>query len=119
MSQYTIYQSVPESILDRNAKTYHQRKKLLFILMSKQDTFIKSVDLSIQSGYGTHGNSVQMRYDINDMQLEGIPILASREGFCYTRDLDKWSEYYDNIKKRIQGLQRKLDAINQIMAGLE
>ena len=69
-------------------------------------------------GISSQDTAVRVRNIITILLERGIPIVATSAGFCYTTEPCMIAKYEENLLTRLAGLQRRIDSVRRIHAGM-
>lgn len=118
MVENNLYSSIEDDTLLNKESKYNEENKLMVEHLKQTERFVHAFQLASLSGFPTGNNQVQMRLEITRLQLHGVPILGSQQGYSFCLEPNMWNKQIEALERRIKGLERRKEAYMQIMNAL-
>jgi len=118
-TEESIYSTVPTTPYSENPDE-EQRNKILCFLKQKPGAFFKARIIAINCDLSTHGTQVEVRRLITQLiEIDKRSVMSNHLGFSYVTQSRQMRFYAEQLYERKQGLQRRIDVVNEIATIME
>lgn len=104
-----IYSSVPDKAI---TSLKGDKVALRIVLSENIGSFFTAKCLAGICNFPTKGSCVELRKAITELiEEESLPIIATSDGFSWTKNSDDLRVYAESLRLRIKGLERRICAV--------